>query len=154
MFAGLVLKWGIFLQLPSAQKWTITSFCLYFVGFELLCFVFLIPFFIFVSLFIYLFVCLMFFPSGEAHEQHRYKCSYKTKRASAPEIEHLWRNQPDTPRTSCRASVSGGENCWVWNLADYRRLCCLVGWKGILSLKSFNSFSQPCSRPCQPINVG
>lgn len=124
------------------------GFCL----FELLCFVFLICLFIFVYLG---FVCLFdVFPSGETHEQHRYKCSNKTKRASAPEIEHLWRNQPDTQRTYCRAADPGGENCCVWNLADYRRLCCLVGWKGILSLKSFNSSSQPCSRPCQPINVG
>lgn len=36
----------------------------------------------------------------------------------------------------------------VWSLADYRRLCWPLGWKGILSLKSFSSFSQPCSRLC------
>lgn len=115
--------------------------------FELMCFVFLISLFLFICLFILL-------PSGETHEQHRYKCSNKTKRAFAPEVEHLWRNQQNPQRTSCGASVPGGENCCVWNLADDRRLCCLVCWKGILSLKSFSSFPQPCSRPCQPINVG
>lgn len=33
MFAGLVLKWDIYFQLPSAQNWTIILFCLCFVGF-------------------------------------------------------------------------------------------------------------------------